>query len=71
MQEAALISALKAGNLADKTVYMRVNALKRVEKHQGVDLDAEFDRDGMAELLGLFTYTSADEAATRPKGAFS
>lgn len=58
--------AMTASGLAEKTVYMRVNALKRVEVAHDVDLDEEYDRDGMRSLLDTFSYTAQDERHNRP-----
>ena len=59
MQDAAFTAYLNARNLADKTRQQRVYALKRIERAQNIDLDAEFSRDGLTSLLKSLTYSTA------------
>jgi len=66
MKEELFLRAMNEGSLAEKTVSMRLNALKRVERNESIDLDEEFDRDEMASLLARFTYSPGDETAHRP-----
>ncbi len=66
MQEAAFQAYMRNRELADRTRAQRLYALKRIEKFHAVDLDAEFDRDDMRDLLDRFSYSAADERAGRP-----
>lgn len=53
-------------NLAKKTREQRSYALKRIERAQNVDLDEEFDRDQLQELLKSFSYSASDARAGLP-----
>lgn len=66
MQEASLAQYMRAQGLSEKTIAQRGYALKRIERVHEVDLDKEFEKDGMASLIGLFAYSSADARANRP-----
>jgi len=65
MLEDAFRSYLEQQNLADKTRKMRIYALKRIERYHGLDLDAEFERDGLQSLAGSLSYSSADAREAR------
>lgn len=56
-------SYLKSSGFAGSTINTRCYALKRIEKAQGIDLDAEAQRDGFRSLIALF---SADAAGNVP-----
>ncbi len=66
MQEAPFETYMLNRNLADKTRAQRGYALKRIERAQNVNLDAEFDRDQLASLLKSYTYSSSDARAGLP-----
>src|SRR3990167_8763070 len=66
MQIEKFRSHMRDQGLADKTRYMRERALIRIERFEQVDLDEQFEEDGLVSLLGKFQYTSADAAANRP-----
>lgn len=63
MREAEFDTYLRSCDLADKTRQLRGYALKRIEKAHDVDLDTEFDRDGMESLLRRLSYSAADARA--------
>jgi hypothetical protein len=66
MREAEFRAFMTNENLAEQTKYQRVQALKRIEKAEGVDLENEYDRDGLTSLVSRYTYGRADAAAARP-----
>ena len=41
-------------------------SLYYIERAEKIDLDKEFDRDGLESLLELYTYTEQDERDGRP-----
>ncbi len=53
-----------------KSVKGYINQLKRVELASGVDLDEEFKKDEMANLLERYTHEAAHARATRPIATF-
>jgi endonuclease len=65
MQDAAFSAYMEERSLADKTRQQRGYALKRIEKFHNVDLDDEFNRDGLHSLASQFTYSAADARAGR------
>lgn len=65
MQEATLTQHMRSQNLSEKTISQRCYALKRIERAHELDLDEEFDRDGLQSLLSTFSYSTADERAGR------
>ena len=50
----------------ENNIYFYVNAIRHAETHQGIDMDKEFQKDEMASIHKLFTYTKKDEKANRP-----
>jgi endonuclease len=66
MQEEPFRKFLEEQGTADKTIQMRLYALKRIERHQNLDLDAEFERDQLTSLSDLLRYGADDERAARP-----
>jgi hypothetical protein len=65
MQEGSFAQFMRGQGLSEKTIAQRGYALKRIERIQDVDLDAEYERDGLASLMRLFAYSSADARASR------
>ena len=55
----------ESGN-APSTTQTRTSGIRRVERDEGIDVDEEFQKDGMKSLLELFRYTSNDTRANRP-----
>ncbi len=66
MREAEYRKYLEARDIAAKTREQRFYALKRLERHYGVDLDAEYTRDGFSDLLASLSFSTADSRAGRP-----
>lgn len=66
MQDEAFKRYLGARELADKTRQQRVYALKRIERAHGIDLDEEFSRDQLHDLVERLRYSSADARAKKP-----
>lgn len=66
MREAAFEAYMLNHDLADKTRSQRLYALKRIERAHGVDLDSEFERDQLVDLLKRLSYSAADERAKLP-----
>ena len=56
-------SYLRRLDLADKTIEQRIYALKRIERAEGVDLEREFESDGLGRVLARLTYSKADQRA--------
>lgn len=65
-QEAAFEQYMLSRDLAEKTRAQRTYALKRIERAHGLDLDEEFERDGLSDLFRHLSYSAADERAKRP-----
>jgi len=65
MREAAFEAYMQSRELAERTRMQRSYALKRMERVHGVDLDVEFERDGLQDLIGLFSYSAADARSGR------
>jgi endonuclease len=65
MREAEFRKYLETRDLAEKTVLMTVYAIRRIEKAYNVNVDKEFERDGLASLLASFTYSSEDARTGR------
>lgn len=66
MQEHEFQRYMLGRNLADKTRQQRIYGLKRVERAHGIDLDKEFERDGLDSLAAMFRYSAQDARADRP-----
>jgi hypothetical protein len=66
MQDAAFETYMQNRSLADKTRMQRTYALKRIERVQNLDLDAEFDRDQLADLIQSYSYSASDARAGLP-----
>jgi hypothetical protein len=66
MQDRAFDEYMRSRNLADTTRAGRAPALKRIERAYGVDLDAEYQRDQLTDLLKQFRYSAVDARAKRP-----
>jgi hypothetical protein len=66
MDDAGFANYLSGRNLAQTTKQQRSYALKRVEKAEGLDLDDEYDRDGLTSLLARYRYGAADANIGRP-----
>ena len=47
--------------LHERTIGAHVRNLERLEREEAVDLDEEFQKDGMVGILQLFTYSAQDE----------
>ncbi len=58
------------GKPNDRTIKGYIAKVKRVERIEllpsGTDIDAEFRRDGMAEIIGRFVYSNEDTIARIP-----
>jgi hypothetical protein len=65
MQEAEFENYMM-GRLTEKVRIQRGYALKRIERAQGVDLDAEFEKDQLADLISKYSYSASDSRAGRP-----
>ena len=52
--------------LARSTISTRSGALRRIERAENVDLDAEYERDGMEALLKKYAYSDADHRTGMP-----
>ena len=52
--------------LHERTIGAHVRNLERIEREEAVDLDEEFQKDGLGGLLQLFTYNTEDERNNRP-----
>jgi endonuclease len=52
--------------LAPSTITTEISALKRVERTEGVDLEAELKRDSLAALINRFGYSIEDERSGAP-----
>lgn len=63
MQQTAFEAYMLSRNLADKTREQRGYALLRIERAYGVNLDREYARDKLRDLIASMTYGSADAAA--------
>lgn len=57
---------LEESNIAESARGTYINALRRIERTYNCDLDDEFRRDKLVNLLNIFTYTHEDEVAGRP-----
>ena len=66
MQDAAFGAYMTSKPLAPKTREQRLYALKRIERAHSLNLDQEYERDGMKSILDLFSYRAADDRARRP-----
>lgn len=66
MQDAAFETYIQNRGLAEKTRMQRTYALKRMERAQNVDLDAEFERDQLADLIIRYSYSASDARAGLP-----
>lgn len=65
MQEAEFEKYM-IGRLTDKVRLQRGYALKRIERAQGVDLDSEFEKDQLADLISKYSYSASDARTGRP-----
>ena len=52
--------------LAPSTITTEISALKRIERAEGVDLEAELRRDSLASLINRYSYSIADERSGVP-----
>lgn len=59
-------SFLSGRELAPSTISTEIGALKRIERLEGVDLEAEIGRNALADLIHRFRYSVDDERAQRP-----
>ncbi len=50
----------------ESNIYFYVNAIRQLEEEGGVDVDAEFQKDEMASLYQLCTYSKKDNENNRP-----
>lgn len=66
MQEESFRRYLSASGLSPNTLSTRSAALRRIEREEGINLDAEFEKDGFDSLLGRFRYRAEDARAGRP-----
>ncbi len=53
--------ALRQGNLN-----FYINSIATIERVEGLDIDAEFQKDGLASLFQLYKYSADDERNNRP-----
>lgn len=66
MKEEAFKAHLAAQGLAPGTLATRSSALRRIERAEDIDLDAEYERDGMESLFAKYAYSIADHRAGLP-----
>jgi hypothetical protein len=52
--------------LAPSTITTEISALKRVERTEGIDLDAELKRGSLSSLINRFKYSTEDERSGAP-----
>jgi hypothetical protein len=57
---------LSERELAPSTITTELSALKRIERSEGVDLEAELRRDSLASLINRYRYSTADERSGAP-----
>lgn len=48
------------------TAAMRVRAVARIEKAYGIDLDEAYKNDGLASVVGHFSYSTEDSVRNKP-----
>lgn len=65
MKKEAFEAYLGEADLASSTVYSRIWALSTIEKRQELDLDVEYEKDGLQGVMTLLSYTTEDAAAGR------
>ncbi|HYD17330.1 MAG TPA: endonuclease NucS domain-containing protein [Patescibacteria group bacterium] len=61
MQANAFRDWLRAEELQETYISSRISNCRRVEREQKIDLDAEFERDQLTQLVSDLTYTAKDE----------
>ncbi len=50
----------------ENNVYFYVNAARHAERAEGIDLDDEFQKDGLASLYQTYKYSAQDDRDKRP-----
>ena len=66
MKKAEFRAWLENFELHDATIDTYVRNLDRLEREEDFDLDEQFQKDEMAEILQRFTYSTEDERNNRP-----
>lgn len=66
LREVEFEAYARGRKLADRTISQRIYALKRIERAHGIDLDAEFESDGMRGILSRFSFTASDARIGTP-----
>jgi endonuclease len=66
MREVAYRQWLEAQQLKTSSVQTLMTDARRVERDESLDLDQEFDRDGIQDLVGRLTFSIADQRAGLP-----
>ena len=66
MREDGFKTYMASLGLAHGTFTTRSAALRRIERAENIDLDAEYERDGLNGLLAKYAYSTADHRAGLP-----
>ncbi len=56
----------RGGKMTDGNIEFYVEAISNIEKAEKIDMDKEFQKDGMAWISNLYSYSVQDNRDNRP-----